>query len=155
MRKNYIPNTNTIAYANIKGSKEYPNISGKVIFQQMNNGTLVTAEIFGLPFQANLNEIYGFHIHEGSSCTGDNNDYFSDTKNHFDKENLAHPCHTGDMPPLFGNNGYAYMSFFTNKFLITDIVGKTVVIHKNVDDFKSQPSGNSGIKIACGVILKK
>lgn len=56
------------------------------------------------------------------------------------------------MPPLFENNGYAYLSFLTNRFQIKDIVGKTVIIHDMPDDFKTDPSGNSGTKIACGII---
>ena len=44
------------------------------------------------------------------------------------------------------------MSFFTNRFSISEIIGKTIIIHSGVDDFSSQPSGNSGQKIACGII---
>ncbi len=58
----------------------------------------------------------------------------------------------GDLPPLFENNGYAYMSVLINKFKIKDIIGRVVIIHDMPDDFNSQPSGNSGKKIACGKI---
>ncbi len=60
----------------------------------------------------------------------------------------------GDLPPLIENNGYAYMSVLLNKFSINEIIGKTVIIHDMPDDFTTQPSGNSGTKIACGVIQK-
>ena len=53
---------------------------------------------------------------------------------------------------MFQNNGYAYMSFLTNQFRVKDILGKVVIIHDSPDDFTSQPSGNSGKKIACGKI---
>lgn len=56
------------------------------------------------------------------------------------------------MPPLIENNGYAYMSVLINKFKIKDILGKVVINHDSPDDFKTQPSGNSGTKIACGKI---
>ena len=56
------------------------------------------------------------------------------------------------MPPIFGNDGYSYMSFFTNRFNLSEIIGKSVIIHSNTDDLTSQPSGNSGEKIACGII---
>lgn len=144
--------TNPMAYAKITGSSEYPNLHGYVTFKQKNNGILVIAEIFGLPYKECIQEIYGFHIHEGSSCTGDLEDEFANTKSHYNKDGCIHPYHTGDMPPLFGNNGYAYMSFFTTKFTLNDIINKTVVIHDKPDDFKTQPSGDSGSKIACGVI---
>ena len=50
------------------------------------------------------------------------------------------------------NNGFAYMKVLTDKFKIEDIIGKTVIIHDMPDAFKTQPSGNSGKKIACGII---
>ena len=46
------------------------------------------------------------------------------------------------------------MSVLINKFKIQDIIGKVVIIHDMPDDFNSQPSGNSGTKIACGKIEK-
>lgn len=150
MRNIYSKN---MAYANIKGSKDYPNIFGNVTFKQKNKGVLVTAEIFGLPYEKCRQEIYGFHIHEGTSCTGNLKDPLADTKGHYNTTECAHPYHSGDMPPLFGNDGYAYLSFFTTKFSIPDIINKTVVIHDKPDDFTTQPSGNSGQKIACGVII--
>lgn len=44
------------------------------------------------------------------------------------------------------------MSFLTNKFTLQDVIGKVVIIHSMPDDFTTQPSGNSGEKIACGKI---
>ena len=56
------------------------------------------------------------------------------------------------MPPLFGVNGNALLIFMTDRFSIEEIIGKTVIIHRKPNDFATQPSGNSGEKIACGVI---
>ena len=56
------------------------------------------------------------------------------------------------MPPLFGADGYAFLAFVSSRFTVNEILGKTVIIHSGVDDFKTQPSGNAGEKIACGVI---
>jgi superoxide dismutase, Cu-Zn family len=66
--------------------------------------------------------------------------------------NQPHGNHVGDFPVLFSNYGYAYMCFFTDKFKVADIIGKLVVIHENSDDYRTQPAGNSGKKLACGVI---
>ncbi len=98
--------------------------------------------------------VFGFHIHSGSSCTGNASDPFADTLAHYDTANCQHPYHAGDMPPLFGNNGNAFSVFLTNRFNIGEIIGRTVVIHALPDDFKTQPSGGSGTKIACGVIMR-
>jgi len=65
----------------------------------------------------------------------------------------AHPHHAGDLPPLFGNNGYALSMFLTTRFSVSEIIGRTVILHSAPDDFTSQPAGNSGVKIACGVIV--
>ena len=58
------------------------------------------------------------------------------------------------MPPLFGNSGRAWMVFLTDRISVDEIIGKTVVIHSNPDDFVTRPSGNSGVKIACGEIVR-
>ena len=148
-------NNNIDAYARILGSSKYPDLNGKVTFTQMRNGVLVKCEVQNLPYEKCSNEIYGFHIHEGTSCSGNDADPFADAKTHYNNgECIAHPYHSGDMPPLFGNNGYAYMSFFTNRFSVSDIIGRTVIIHGSPDDFNTQPSGNSMEKIACGLITK-
>ena len=46
------------------------------------------------------------------------------------------------------------MCFFTDKFKPKDIIGRAVIIHQNPDDYRSQPSGNSGKRIACGIIKR-
>ena len=144
------------AKARINGSPDYPNLQGSVDFVQLDNGVLVIADISGLPTEVAkcACRVFGFHIHEGDSCTGTQNDPFSNTKAHFNPNDCPHPCHAGDMPPLFGNSGRAWLAFLTDRFTVNDIIGKTVVIHSNPDDFTTQPSGNSGVKIACGVIEK-
>lgn len=56
------------------------------------------------------------------------------------------------MPPLFSVNGNAFLCFMTNRFKIKEVLGKSVIIHSKPDDFTTQPSGNAGEKIACGMI---
>lgn len=153
--KNAIDKNMHIAVANVKGSTEFPNIRGTVTFEKKNEGVLVTAEISGLPVPNSVcgNNIFAFHIHNGSSCTGNSEDEFANVGTHLDLTGCGHPEHTGDLPPLFSNNGYAYLSVYTNRFKINDIIGRVVIIHDKSDDFTSQPSGNSGKKIACGKIV--
>lgn len=86
----------------------------------------------------------------GTSCTGNLNDEFADAKTHYNPTNCPHPYHVLDLPPLLENNGYSYMCVFFNKFKIKDILGKVIIIHDMPDDFTTQPSGNSGTKIASG-----
>jgi len=77
---------------------------------------------------------------------------FPNTGNHYNPGNVPHPEHAGDLPPLLSNSGYAWMSFYTSRVNVEDIIGRSLVIHSMRDDFTTQPSGNSGDKIGCGVI---
>lgn len=143
------------AWAEIRGSGKYPNLRGIVRFFRTNFGTLVETDVRGLPDPGKTcsNPVFGFHIHDGGSCTGNETDPFADAGMHYNPENCPHPAHAGDLPPLFGNAGYAYSVFLTSRFRINEIIGRTVIIHRSPDDFTTQPAGNSGEKIACGVIV--
>ncbi|MBR1592830.1 MAG: superoxide dismutase family protein [Ruminococcus sp.] len=142
------------AAAVLEGSEKYPDIHGVVRFYNMRNGTLVYADVNGLPHTADKcsQEIFGFHIHDGELCSGNDKDPFAYAGMHLNTDNCVHPFHTGDMPPLFGNSGKAVSIFLTNRFSADEVIRKTVIIHGSPDDFTTQPSGNSGEKIACGII---
>ncbi|MEL4106391.1 superoxide dismutase family protein [Oscillospiraceae bacterium WX1] len=144
------------AKADVRGSGAYPDIVGTVGFYQVKEGVLVSAEVMGLPHNNDVcsGGIFAFHIHEGTSCTGNSEDAFADAKGHFNPQGCKHPYHAGDMPPLFEDNGRAFLIFLTGRFTVEDIIGRTVIIHAGPDDFTSQPAGNAGKKIACGVIRK-
>ena len=136
------------AVAQLKGGSLAPQLSGTVKFYQRPGGIIVEAQVFGLPY--NKTDIYGFHIHTGESCTGEN---FSAVGMHYNPRSQEHPKHAGDLPPLFSCGGRAYLAVMTDRFSMREILGRSVVIHSAADDFTTQPSGNSGEKIACGVIL--
>ena len=134
------------AKAIIKGSEAYPDIHGEVLFCQEKNGVIIHVRIFGLP--QNDSGFYGFHIHEGNDCDND----FKNTGGHLNLEKHLHPSHTGDLPPLLSCRGNAFMMVKTDRFRVRDIIGRTVIIHLRADDFRTQPSGDSGEKTACGMI---
>lgn len=139
------------AFAILNGSAKYPDLHGKITLSEVYGGTIVSVFVEGLPENENGN-FYGFHIHEGESCTGDSTDPFKNAGGHYNPAKAEHPFHAGDMPVLMGNHGMAWCEFFTDRFYPEDVIGKTVIIHDMADDFRSQPSGDSGEKIACGVI---
>lgn len=120
-------------------------IHGLVRFLQRRDGVLVTARIEGLPGSG----FFAFHIHEGPDCGGEG---YADTGGHFNPAAVPHPDHAGDLPPLLSCHGRAFLSVVTDRFCVPEIVGRTVVIHGGPDDFLSQPAGNAGEKIACGLI---
>lgn len=138
------------AVARIHGGMEASQLTGCVQFYQENGCVLIVAKISGLPGESETG-FFGFHIHQGESCSGTD---FSETGSHYNPADWAHPEHAGDLPPLLQCQGNAYLSVRTDRFSVKDIIGRTVVIHSNPDDFHSQPAGNAGKKIACGVIRK-
>ena len=81
------------AVASVAGNINYPDITGAVRFYQSNEGVLILAEISGLP-QSNApceERVFGFHIHEGTDCSGNMDDPFADVMSHYDPGNCGHP----------------------------------------------------------------
>ena len=143
---------NLSACANITGNSSYPFLKGMAYFYTTSTpGVFIEIEVSGLPDNNSINSnFYGLHIHEIGDCTPP----FDKTGSHYNPHAQPHPYHAGDLPPLLGNSGYAYMFFYTNRFTLKEIIGKSVIIHSKPDDFTTQPSGNSGDKIGCGVIMR-
>jgi Cu-Zn family superoxide dismutase len=149
-----------VAKAFVKVGLLYPKIEGLIIFEQYQNGVEVTVKINNLPKFSRENGVFigpfGFHLHNGNSCNeGTVNEPFPLAGEHYNPSNQPHGNHAGDFPVLMPmSNGTASMKFATDKFTVADILGKVVVVHLSPDDYRSEPAGNSGLKIACGVIKR-
>lgn len=145
------------AIAIITGNEDNSSIRGEVLFYQLDDGVYIKAYIIGIPdtdSNGNPTKFHGFHIHEVGNCnTSTSQDPFPATGGHFDTDDTKHPFHSGDLPPILSANGTGILSVFTNSFRVIDIIEKSIILHETSDDFTSQPSGMSGAKIACGVIL--
>ena len=133
--------------------------TGTVRFTASGNKVLVSGEVRGLKPNAE----HGFHVHEKGDCSSSDGmsagGHFNPTaKPHGNPASAEH--HVGDMPALVadasGNASFqgelAPMSVGAG---VTDIVGKAVIVHKDADDYATQPTGNSGARVACGVIRKR
>lgn len=136
------------AVACVSGGRANPKLKGIVRFHQRCGGVLVMAEVSGLPHDG----FYAFHIHEGGSCEGSN---FPESGSHYNPTGTTHPNHAGDLPPLLSHKGKAKMTVLTGRFRVDDIIGRTVIIHSDPDDFTTQPAGNPGQKLACGIICRE
>ncbi len=130
--------------------------SGWVQFAQRGDRVLVTAEVRGLKPSSE----HGFHVHDKGDCSSP--DAMS-AGGHFNPGNKPHAHHSkderhaGDMPNLKADDkGIARYSFETNllsiKGVANAVVGRSVVVHRDPDDYTSQPAGNSGPRLACGVV---
>lgn len=132
--------------------------SGTVVFSEAGNKLRVVAEITGLSPGP-----HGFHIHEKGDCsapdgTSAGGHYNPTGKPHGNPEHAEH--HAGDMPQLVADaKGVAKLVAYIDEVNLGNgeggIVGRSVIVHATADDFKTQPTGNSGARVACGVIVKK
>ena len=132
-------------------------VSGTLAFVPMGDGVHVTGDIGGLA----PNSTHGFHIHETGDCSAAD---ASSAGGHFNPSGEAHGRasaphhHLGDNDNLLADaNGVAHVNAHFAGVVLggggDDIIGKAVVVHANADDYTSQPSGNAGARIACGVIV--
>ena len=127
--------------------------AGTVTFVQRGDKVHVVADIKGLTPNAE----HGFHVHEKGDCSSGDG---MSTGGHFNPDGVAHGAgagHAGDMPNLKADaNGNAKVAFDATKMTVADgkssIVGKGLIVHKDPDDYKTQPTGNAGARLACGVI---
>jgi len=129
-------------------------VSGTVNFFEAAGGVRIEAQVSGLtPGE------HGFHVHDVGDCSAPD---ASSAKGHFNPAGKAHGTHDGaehhggDMPNLVANaQGEARYAVELKGVSLSGangIGGRSVVIHADPDDYKSQPAGNSGKRIACGVI---
>ncbi len=142
-----IPSGPLAAMACLKGEGK---LCGTVKFYPADCGTLLVAEVTGLPW--NGSGFFALHIHQGDTCGGER---FSGAMGHFNPTQKPHPLHVGDLPPLLSENGSAFLAVRTSRFQVWDVIGRTVIIHSGPDDFHSQPAGNPGTPIACGQIDRR
>ncbi len=138
----------------LRGGLGHEDITGTAAVFWLPDAVWLEAQFNGLP----ASEVFGFHIHDGVVCTAEND--FSDAGEHLDLCGDGvwcgqHPYHAGDLPPIFSDeNGAAVMSVYLDRARIEDISGRTIVLHSRPDDFTTQPAGNSGIRIACGILAE-
>ena len=147
------------ARAEIVGGPLAPEIRGWAYFRKVRGGTVVEVSVEGLPDYRPAVDgedpigPHGFHIHEFGTCqVGDANDPFQGAGDHYAPDGEPHGNHAGDLPVLFSNNGRAWMKVFTNRFDVEDVIDRTVIIHEHPNDYRSQPAGAAGRRLACGVI---
>ncbi len=140
------------AVAYLFGAGNVPSITGMVRFSDMQDGyTKVDIDVKGLTGQ-----VHGFHIHEKGSCQdrSDPEDAFASAGPHYNPSGAHHGYHAGDLPPLIASEGRAKMTFYTKKFSVSEIIGRSVIVHEKPDDFRTDPGGASGKRIACGIIRR-
>jgi Cu-Zn family superoxide dismutase len=130
-------------------------VSGIVTFTEEADGVRVQADIAGLPPGK-----HGFHVHEFGDCSAPD---LASAGAHFNPTNKPHAGpdsaarHVGDMGNVDADaSGAAKLNYVDHEISLTNdqrsVIGRSVVVHAKADDLKSQPAGDSGARVGCGVI---
>jgi Cu-Zn family superoxide dismutase len=101
--------------------------------------------------------LHGIHVHSVGACTPD----FNAAGAHHNPLGLAHGEHAGDLPNLIVNvAGQGHLNATVENFTLSagptgafDVNGSAIIVHALPDDFTTQPTGGSGARVACGVIM--
>lgn len=130
------------------------NVKGTVIFTQVADGVRIVARLTDLTPGA-----HGFHIHEKGDCSAPDG---TSAGGHFNPLGMAHGApeaeqrHIGDLGNLTADaSGKAYLERVDAQLSldgINSIIGRSIIVHEKPDDMKTQPTGNAGPRVACGVI---
>ena len=135
-----------------KGNKTF----GEADFEQVGDKVRVVVFVQGLKPE----QEHGLHIHEVGDCSSGDG---MSTKGHFNPFGKPHghpgsaERHAGDLPALRANKeGRANVKIDLDVITLTpgpgSIIGRGLIVHADPDDYKAQPTGNAGARIACGVI---
>ena len=136
--------TATAVLAPTKGNQ----VTGTVQFKQHGDAVLIEAKVTGLK----PNSAHGFHIHEKGDCSAAD---ASSAGGHFNPANMPHGGpgsenrHGGDLGNLMADaNGFAHASVEVTGITLdagaSSVIGRSVIVHGNPDDLRSQPAGNAG-----------
>lgn len=142
------------AEASLKGGPG-TEIVGRVTFKEVEGGVEIAAEIKGL-----TQGLHGFHIHEKGDCSAPD---FSSAGGHFNPTHESHggpddsERHAGDLGNIVADeNGVATYHRIDKRLKLNgseSIIGKGVIVHAKKDDLVTQPTGDAGGRVACGVII--
>ena len=135
--------------------------TGELVISPDNHGMRISGTLSGLKAKSE----HGFHVHQNGDCSAPD---ASSAGDHFNPSGAPHgnptgdeagaQHHAGDMPNVMADDkGNAKVDIRLHNVTLgdggeNDVFGKALIVHANPDDYSSQPAGNAGPRIACGVI---
>jgi superoxide dismutase, Cu-Zn family len=159
-RTNETTTGGTTAIADLTGTQQDTTVTGTARFTEENGKVKMTLEIT-VPKKAN--QSVAVHLHEHGSC----GDMGKEAHGHWNPTNVNHGkwggdnFHRGDIGNVeLDGEGKGKMELETDLWTVTGsdstkvILGKAVIVHGGIDDYKTQPTGNAGSRIGCGVVRK-
>tara|TARA_B100000809_G_scaffold263667_1_gene317490 strand:- start:2705 stop:3337 length:633 start_codon:yes stop_codon:yes gene_type:complete len=140
--------------------KSNSTVKGNIVFKQEKGIVSMIAVLSGL-----TEGEHAIHIHEKADCSSDDGKssggHWNPTAQPHGKWGNTTGYHAGDIGNFIANaQGQATISKITDEWCIgcgdesKDILGKAIIVHQGVDDFKSQPSGAAGSRVSCGGIIQ-
>ncbi|MFD2550586.1 superoxide dismutase family protein [Bizionia sediminis] len=141
-------------------AKSGSDVTGEVVFIEENGEVVMTTNITGL-----TPGMHAIHLHETADCSADDG---TSSGGHWNPTGQKHGkwgdeagYHKGDIGNLEADEqGNASLTFRTNEWCIgcgdpaKDIIGKAVIVHQGVDDFKTQPTGDAGARVSCAGVIE-
>ena len=154
------PETTTLesATATLQGAPADSDFKGTITFTPEGNGVKVVAHLEGV----DADGMHGFHVHETGECThGEGAKHFTSAGGHFNPGGADHACpptdprHAGDLGNIEVKGGTGDLEETSTLLSLSgpnSVVGKAIILHAKADDCKTQPTGDAGDRLACGVV---
>jgi Cu-Zn family superoxide dismutase len=146
------------ATAVLQGAPTDTDFKGTVTFIQEGNGVRIVADLAGVDTDGK----HGFHVHQTGECVhGEGDKHFTSAGGHFNPGNANHACppeeprHAGDLGNIEVTRGVGHLEETSTLLSLSgpnSVVGKAIILHAKADDCKTQPTGDAGDRLACGVV---
>jgi Cu-Zn family superoxide dismutase len=139
----------------LTGAPTDTDFTGRVEVTPEGSGVRIVADVAGVDTDGQ----HGIHVHENGMCDhqGEGGQHFTSAGGHFNPTGTEHACpptdprHAGDLGNIEVSGGIGHLELSVPNLTADQLNGKAIILHAGEDDCKTQPTGNSGDRLACGV----